>query len=139
MTLANLKEVISSFHQQHRLDYGYHFANGEVELITLRVIGRENVVPLKVSRIEATAGDGIDGLLLYRRPTTFDDGHTVDTPRYDRGGLKAGHRVVGPAILLQTDATTLLPPDYVAAVAEHGTLHICAATESERRHAPKSA
>jgi N-methylhydantoinase A len=134
LTLANAGDVISSFHQQHRLDYGYHFESGEVELITLRVIGRERVTPLKVSRIENASGETLDGSFLYRRPTTFDDGRTVDTPRYDRRRLKAGHQVVGPAILLQTDATTLLPPEYVAVVGEYGTLHIHSTAESERRY-----
>ena len=44
------REVVAGFHQQHRLDYGYHFEDGEVELITVRVIGREDVTPLKVAR-----------------------------------------------------------------------------------------
>ena len=56
MTAANLGEVVAAFHQQHRLDYGYHFEDGEVELITIRVIGREDVVPLKVARIEKANG-----------------------------------------------------------------------------------
>ena len=62
--------------------------------------------------------------MLYSRPTTFDDGATVETPRYDRGRLKAGHRVAGPAILIQHNSTTLLPPGYVAEVAEFGNLHV---------------
>ena len=124
VTAANLANVVASFHQQHRLDYGYHFEDGEVELITIRVIGREDVTPLKVTRIDKVAGQDISGALLYSRPTTFDDGQTVDTPRYDRGQLKAGHRIAGPAILIQHNATTLLPPGYVADVAEFGNLHV---------------
>jgi N-methylhydantoinase A len=124
VTTANVTEVIASFHQQHRLDYGYHFDEGEVELITVRVIGREDVTPLKVARIEKANGRGIAEALLYSRPTTFDDGASVDTPRYDRGRLRAGHRVPGPAIVIQHNATTLLPPGYVADVAEYGNLHI---------------
>jgi len=122
LTAENLSEVIASFHHQHRLDYGYYFEDGEVELITVRVIGVENVVPLKVARIEKANGANISGALLYTRPTTFDDGKTVDTPRYDRGKLKAGNRVGGPAILIQQNSTTLLPPGYVAEVAEFGSL-----------------
>jgi N-methylhydantoinase A len=77
-----------------------------------------------VARITKANGNGIAEALLYRRPTTFDDGAAVDTPRYDRARLKAGHRVPGPAILIQQNATTLLPPGYVAEVAEYGNLHI---------------
>ena len=32
VTAANLGDVVAGFHQQHRLDYGYHFEDGEVEL-----------------------------------------------------------------------------------------------------------
>jgi len=124
VTAANVRDIVAGFHQQHRLDYGYHFEDGEVELITVRVIGREDVTPLKMSRIETAAGENISEALLYSRPTTFDDGETLDTPRYDRGRLKAGHRIAGPAILIQHNATTLLPPGYVADVAEFGNLHI---------------
>jgi N-methylhydantoinase A len=124
VTAANLSEVVAAFHQQHRLDYGYHFEDGEVELITVRVIGREDVVPLKVARIDKASNGNIADALLYTRPTTFDDGKTVDTPRYDRNRLKAGHRIAGPAILIQHNSTTLLPPAYTAEVAEFGNLHL---------------
>jgi N-methylhydantoinase A len=124
VTTANLGDVVTGFHQQHRLDYGYHFDDGEVELITIRVIGREDVVPLKVARIDKANGQAISDAVLYSRPTTFDDGATVETPRYDRGRLKAGHRIAGPAILIQHNSTTLLPPGYVAEFAEFGNLHV---------------
>ena len=124
VTAANVSEVVAGFHHQHRLDYGYHFEDGEVELITVRVIGREDVVPLKVALIDKASGQNTSDALLYSRPTTFDDGKTVDTPRYDRDHLKAGHKIAGPAILIQHNSTTLLPPGYVAEVAEFGNLHL---------------
>ena len=119
-----MADIIASFHAQHRLDYGYAFDDGEVELITVRVIGTEDVTPLKVARLEQANGAGIENALLYRRPTTFDDGQTLDTPRYDRDALKAGHRIPGPAILIQHNATTLVPPGYQAAVTDYGSLRI---------------
>jgi N-methylhydantoinase A len=124
VTAGNLGDVVAGFHQQHRLDYGYHFEDGEVELITVRVIGREDVAPLKVARVDQAGSHDIADAFLYSRPTTFDDGHTVDTPRYSRDRLKAGHRVAGPAILIQHNSTILLPPGYVAQVAEFGNLHV---------------
>lgn len=124
LNATNVAEVVASFHHQHRLDYGYHFEDGEVELITVRVIGSEEVAPLKVARVDKAEGNDISGAFLYSRPTTFDDGQSVDTPRYDRNRLRAGQRVAGPAILIQHNSTTLLPPGYVAAVAEFGNLHV---------------
>ena len=76
VTATNIREVVAAFHQQHRLDYGYHFDDGEVELITVRVDRARGCVPLKVARIDKASGENISDALLYSRPTTFDDGET---------------------------------------------------------------
>ena len=124
VTLQNVKDIVANFHQQHRLDYDYAFDDREVELIIIRVISTEDVTPLKVGRLEKANGMAIDSALLYSRPTIFDGGATIETPRYDRGGLKAGHRVPGPAIIIQHNSTTLVPPGYEAEVTEYGNLRI---------------
>ena len=64
-------------------------------------IGIEKVKPLEVARIKRANGSGIDRTYLYSRPTTFDDGQTVDTPCYDRPQLRVGHLIAGPAILIR--------------------------------------
>ena len=124
ITPGNTGDIVANFHKQHRLDYGYAFDEGEVELITARVIGMEHVTPLEVARLAQANGVGIEGALLYSRETTFDDGQTIVTPRYDRGQLRAGHSVPGPAILIQHNSTTLVPPGHAAQVTEHGNLRI---------------
>ena len=121
---AAVREIVASFHAQHRLDYGYAFDDGEVELITVRVIGTEEVTPLEVAKLEAANGLGIDEAYLYSRETTFDDGESVSTPRYDRLKLRAGHRVPGPALLIQHNSTILVPPRYQCEVGAHGNLLI---------------
>jgi N-methylhydantoinase A len=61
---------------------------------------------------------------MFTRPTTFDDGRTLDTPRYDRTKLRAGDLVEGPALLHQHNATTLIPPGYVAETLDYGNTRI---------------
>ena len=95
VTTANLGDVVTGFHQQHRLDYGYHFDDGEVELITIRVIGREDVVPLPANAplpvgladLAAEAGripgvTAADGLTFVDLPpgSLHASGTTVDRP-----------------------------------------------------------
>ncbi|MGP2493624.1 hydantoinase/oxoprolinase family protein [Mesorhizobium sp. PUT5] len=124
VTLANKSVISSSFHDQHQLDYGYSYRDQEVELITLRAIGRASVERLNVPKIRQTDGSGIDRALMFVRTTTFDDGRTLETPRYDRSKLHAGDKVPGPAILIQHDSTTLVPPDYVAETLEYGNTRV---------------
>ena len=123
LSVASVQKIIENFHAQHQLDYGYVF-DGEVELITIRVIGTEDVTPLAVGQLEAANGAGIDDAFLYSRETTFDDGESVSTPRYDRLKLKAGHQIPGPAVLIQHNSTILVPPSYRSEVTAHGNLLI---------------
>lgn len=124
VTTANRQSITDSFHDQHQQDYGYSYRQAEVELITLRAIGSASVPRIAIPKISATDGSSIDRALMFVRPTTFDDGRTLDTPRYDRSQLLSGDRVPGPAILHQHNATTLVPPGYVAETLEYGNTRI---------------
>ena len=122
--VGDVGRIVESFYAQHRLDYGYAFDDTEVELITVRVIGTDKIEPLRLRPLERANGASYESALLYSRQTTFDDGTTADTPRYDRGQLRAGHRVAGPAVLIQHNSTVLVPPAYAAEVSEYGSLHV---------------
>ena len=120
----NKQAVIESFHNQHRQDYSYAFEDGLVEVMTLRVIGVADVEPLRWPKLSAADGAAVDDARLYTRPTTFDGNHTLDTPRFDRLKLRAGHEITGPAVVVQHNSTTLVPPGYQARVSDYGNLHI---------------
>ena len=46
------------------------------------------------------------------------------TPRFDRSKLLAGDVITGPALIVQHNSTTLVPPSYSAKVLGHGDIHI---------------
>jgi N-methylhydantoinase A len=48
----------------------------------------------------------------------------VPCPVYDRGRLKPGNRIAGPAVVEQLDATTVVPPGMTAHVEPHLNLII---------------
>lgn len=123
----NVKAVIDAFHEQHNIDYGYFFEHSVVELVTLRVVGSGSYLKLDWPRLAPSEGDveqELSNALMYERETVFDDGSTLKTPRYDRTRLKAGHVIDGPAIVLQYDSTTLIPPAWKAVVSNHGNIRI---------------
>ncbi|OYU18097.1 MAG: methylhydantoinase [Rhodobacteraceae bacterium PARR1] len=124
VTAENRHLIADSFHDQHHQDYGYSYRKAEVELITLRAIGTASVPRIEIPTIAKTDGSSIDRALMFVRPTTFDDGRTLDTPRYDRTKLMAGDVVPGPALLHQHNATTLIPPGYVAETLDYGNTRI---------------
>lgn len=124
LTLENVEKVKQSFHEQHRRDYGWSFDDVDVEIVTIRLIGVAKTPRLRWPKLMKAEGSNIDQALMYYRPTIFDDGKTYDTPRYDRSKLKAEHVVPGPAIIVQHDSTTLVPPSFVARVTDSGNIHI---------------
>ncbi len=124
VTAENRHLIADSFHDQHQQDYGYSYRTAEVELITLRAIGSATVRRIEIPTIAKTDGSSIDRALMFVRPTTFDDGRRLDTPRYDRTKLLAGDRLPGPALLHQHNATTLIPPGYVAETLDYGNTRI---------------
>lgn len=52
------------------------------------------------------------------------DGHRVEATVYERARLKAGNRIVGPAIVYEMDSTTLILPGHAGTVHPSGSILI---------------
>jgi N-methylhydantoinase A len=61
---------------------------------------------------------------LGERRAYFPPAGFVSTAVYERGRLAPGGRVLGPAIVEQTDTTTVIPPGYLALMEASGNLRI---------------
>jgi N-methylhydantoinase A len=116
--------VIKSFYDAHKQVYGHAFEDQLVEIITLRVVGSSATETLQLPDLEIGARHNPPEAELYVRDTVFDDGQRVATPRYDRGKLLAQDEISGPAIIVQHNSTTLVPPGYVATVLSHGDMRV---------------
>ena len=51
-------------------------------------------------------------------------GGWTDVPVYSRDHLETGHKIFGPAIIEQLDATTVLPPNDLAEIDEWTNIRI---------------
>ena len=127
LSMANKDKVVQAFHKAHKADYGYAFDDSLVELYNIRIIATAKVRHLELPKIAKGTKDDAERAFLYERETVFDDGSTHKTPRLDRGKLGAGTRVKGPAIIIQHNSTTLLPPGYSAEVLDHGSMRLARA------------
>lgn len=120
----NVQVVIDSFFDAHKQVYGHAFRDQLTEAVTLRLIATAEVEMLRLPDLAYGGRSDPPDAVLYSRETIFDDGTPVTTPRYDRGKLLAGDTVSGPAIIVQHNSTTLLPPGYRATVLGHGDIQI---------------
>ena len=100
----------AGFVAAHQAQYGF-MLTAAVELVTLRVEAT-GALP---DAVMPSLSPGALPAPLRTLPVHFASGTTA-TPLYDRAALPAGVRLAGPAILLQLDATTLIPPGWHAEV-----------------------
>ena len=120
---AGLEGVWSAFHEQHKREYGHFFADSPIEIVNIRVTGI-GVMP-KIGKPEVSAGRSIEAALVRRGQSVFRVGGVLkpyETAYYRRDQLPLGQAVPGPAIILQRDTTTVVPPGWSAESEAGGNL-----------------
>jgi N-methylhydantoinase A len=107
-----------AFHRQHASTYGHSSPDQPTEIVQarLKAIGR---LPKPVLE-SAKADVGRPPRPIARRRVRFGD--WVDLPVFERGRLRPGQRVEGPALVVQEDTTTLLAPAWNGLVDSWGNL-----------------
>lgn len=120
---AAMDAVLAAFHTAHAAEYGHAFPQNPVEVVNLRVIGR-GAMPRLVPG-QASKGGTLDHALIRHSNTVFRvDGKLAPyaTAIYQRALLPVGQPFAGPAIILQKDTTTVVPPGWRAEVHPAGSL-----------------
>jgi len=125
LSQAELQEAVGKFHEMHRQEYGHHFPDSPVEFVNLRVTAISEVA--KIGTPEKPQGGSLAEARFRTDETMFHvAGELVpfQTDFYDRGQLPVNEEFSGPAIILQTDSTTVVPPDCTAILENSGSLII---------------
>ena len=122
---AALDGITDRFHRQHELEYGHFFVDSPIEIVTIRLVGVG-----QAQRIHAASSSGSGSLqaaLVKTQPSVFrvqNELRSLDTAFYRREQLPVEEVVTGPAVILQTDSTTVVPPDCTFRIHLHGNLLI---------------
>jgi N-methylhydantoinase A len=118
--LPEVGEIEARFHRQHQDAYGHSNSAAAVELVNARLTAY-GVVPKPAPERHAPAGAALEAARIERRPVWFQ-GRAHDCPVWDRDRLPADARILGPAIVEEFGATTVVPPGWRGAVDAHGNL-----------------
>jgi N-methylhydantoinase A/oxoprolinase/acetone carboxylase beta subunit len=125
----------SDFDDIHEREYSRRFEDADVEIPNVRVRGIGLMPPLETPEVDH-GGQAADEALRREGEAWFRvEGQLqqVATRYYDRGALRAGNRIEGPAIVLQYDSTTVVPPGISAHVDRFGNILIEVGASSEAR------
>ena len=120
ITGASIAAIIGSFHDEHLKHFGYSSLSNPVQVVTCRVTATGKSAEPTIAR---QADQPRAHALIGSRPVYFETaGRWVESPVYWRGALAVGTKLAGPAIIEQTDSTTVLYPEDKAYVDEYGNL-----------------
>jgi N-methylhydantoinase A len=113
-------DFISAFHRAHEKRYGYFDRGRACEVVNIRArfTGRTpkpSLPKLKLGGVKPASA------LVSKSPALFH-GRRKLTAIYDRSRLCAGNRILGPAIVTEYSATTVIPPDWSGRVDRNGNL-----------------
>jgi N-methylhydantoinase A len=118
---ASVARLIAAFHQRHEQLYTFAQGDTPVEIVNLRV---DAIGTLPEPQLpELPEGSGANNAIVGCQRIALPTG-SAEAPIYDRTRLGASDRIVGPAIITQLDATTLLLPEQHAEVHPLGALII---------------
>jgi N-methylhydantoinase A/oxoprolinase/acetone carboxylase beta subunit len=115
-----IARAVESFHAAHRTAYGRAQEAAAVEFVNLRVVaGRSRQGPPGEAALKSPGNP----LPAWFRPASFSaDAAPTRTPVFSRSALAAGWGIAGPAIIEQTDTTTIVYPGQICRVHASGEL-----------------
>jgi 5-oxoprolinase (ATP-hydrolysing) len=108
------RETAEAFAVAHRTRFGFDVPDGEliVEAASVEVVGAGDAPSASRSLpVETVAPPPVRA----RRAIWFG-GAPVETSIYSREDLKFGHRIAGPAVIIEASATTVVEPGWRASV-----------------------
>ena len=111
------EDFVASFHGAHERHYGFASPAQPVEIVNIRVRGSGRLAELPFPRSTVTSADAPPEAVVMEKKVLFD-GKPLKTSFIARERLRPGHRIVGPAVVLEYSATTLIPPDFRGVVDE---------------------
>lgn len=115
-----LRVLKESFHDLHHQIYGHSNPVGEVEIVNLRLVGigrLDKIMKQKAEKVTKAPE-------FYKIVKAIFYGKEYDTKIYKRRVLTYGHKIIGPAIIEELTATTVIPPTYEVTIDEYKNILI---------------
>ncbi|MEM6565218.1 MAG: hydantoinase/oxoprolinase family protein [Pseudomonadota bacterium] len=123
ITKDSLQTVWQRFHDVHAQEYGRAFGDNPVEVVNLRLTahGASKLLDLPPYAGGQTCADALlrSSDAVFRQHGKLQ---TFKTDIYRRDALPVNVPIAGPAVLLQKDSTTVVPPDAEARVHASGSV-----------------
>ena len=119
---SQVQRAAERFHREHDRAYGFSAPEEPVELVNLRLVAVGRIRKPGLRQRKATGRDLSSALKATASVYFAESGGYVPCPLYDRYRLEPGHRIEGPAVVVELDSTTVIHPGCRAEVDSHDNL-----------------
>jgi N-methylhydantoinase A len=119
-------EQIEAIRQRFATDYGREYTytlDAPVELVAYHLVAIAEVDKLKPEK-SPTTGAKLEETVKERRDVDYAEAGIHQATIYDGDALEPGMGFVGPAIIEEAGATTVIPPGLPCHVDDYGNYHI---------------
>jgi N-methylhydantoinase A len=119
-------EQIEAIHQRFDTDYEREYTytlEAPVELVAYHLVAIAEVDKLKPEKMPTT-GAKLEGAVKEQRDVDYAEAGIHQATIYDGDALEPGMGFVGPAIIEEAGATTVIPPGLPCHVDDYGNYHI---------------
>ncbi|GER90446.1 N-methylhydantoinase A [Dictyobacter vulcani] len=122
--VQKIEQAVRDFHAAHEQRFGYNDPAERVQVVNVRLKARGLTHKPEPQHQQASTDQRL--IPLSQRQVVFAGSTgavaTYETPVYERANLVAETTLAGPAIIVQYDTTTVLPPDWQGYVDQVGNL-----------------
>ena len=112
--LQETQVLVQKFHAAHNQRFGYARTGAPVEVVNLRLTATGETDKPPIQPLPLVDADP-SGAFTVQNCVVFE-GEALTTDFYRREALHPGNQIVGPAILTEFSATTVIPPNFSAVV-----------------------
>jgi len=113
-----------AFHALHQRSYTFALVDTPIEIVNFRTISTIEMPRPTMGRVRLGGSDATGGAKYRWRRVDFGDGVRRKTAIFARSSLPAGFAAVGPAIVEEASATTVVMPGQRMEVDRFGNLAI---------------
>lgn len=115
--------LAARFHREHRRRYGHSLTDERIEVVNARVTG----IGITDKPAMGDAGEqtaDFASALAGKRQIITEDGERMEVPVVRRSDLAPGISIPSPALIVQSDATSYVPPGTKARVDQIGCISV---------------
>jgi 5-oxoprolinase (ATP-hydrolysing) len=131
--VAPIEGIVAEFERRYRQHYGFLMPGKPlvIEAVAVEAVGRTHDARDSAPSFKPRSAP----LRALSTNRVYTDGRFHDAAVYDRGDLRPGDAIPGPAVIREDNATTIVEPGWRATFTERGDIVLARFEAARRDHA----